>query len=255
MSRKSIIVFILAAGIVAGALVFDGMSHRRSTNSNQAISQSQATATPANESANSSNATAATDLQTEAQPAVAATDATLTTDAGQDPAPDAASEAQNEAQNDENAPAADATPADAPQPIVVPAGATLTVRLGEELGSKISATGQSFSATLDQDVVVNGQTVIAAGATVHGKVAVAKPVGALAGEANLQLKLTSIHVENANLPVATSVRSFGPKIKGKNKAGRFMKGLFKRAGGEEREVVLDSQSAYSFTLRKGLQIQ
>ena len=131
----------------------------------------------------------------------------------------------------------------------------MTVRLGEALGSRISEVGQKFSATLDQDVVVSGQTVIASGARVTGKVVSVRPAGALAGEANLQLKLTSVKVDNANFGLATSVRSFGPKIKGKNKVGRFMKGLVKRASGEEREVLLAEQSAYSFTLRGRLQIQ
>jgi len=129
------------------------------------------------------------------------------------------------------------------------------VRLGQELGSKTSTAGQSFSATLDRDVVVGGQTAIAAGANVTGKVVFARPVGALAGEASLQLKLVSVNVNDADLPVATIVRSFGPKMKGKNKVGKFFKGLAKRSVGEEREVVLDDQTAYSFTLRRSLQIQ
>jgi hypothetical protein len=131
----------------------------------------------------------------------------------------------------------------------------LTVRLGEDLGSSISATGQSFSATLDQDIVVGGQTVIAAGASVTGKVVSARPAGELAGEANLQLKLTSVKVDDAKLRLATSVRSFGPKIKGKNKVGKFMKGLVKRASGNEREVLLAQQSTYTFTLQQHLEIQ
>jgi hypothetical protein len=108
---------------------------------------------------------------------------------------------------------------------------------------------------LDRDVVVDGQTAIAAGASVTGKVAFARPVGALAGEASLQLKLISVNVNDADLAVSTSVRSFGPQIKGQNKVGKFFKGLAKRSVGDEREVVLDEQSAYSFTLRRALQIQ
>ncbi len=242
MSRKTIIVLGLAVGVVAAALVFDGVSRRRAANSGLATSQNPATTTPsAGGSANSSNA------QTGVQPAVPPAATTPATEPGQNPAPGAASQAPS----DQDAAAATA----AAQPIVVPAGTTLTVRLGEQLGSKFSEAGQSFSATLDQDVVVDGQTAIAAGASVTGKVAFARPVGALAGEANLQLKLTSVNVNNADLTVVTSTRSFGPKIKGKSKVGKFMKGLAKRAGGEEREVVLDDQSACSFTLRRPLEIQ
>lgn len=257
MKTKSIIVFGLATAIITSALVFDGVSHRHTANNNQAAAQNQAT--DAAPSQNTSNSAA------DAQPANGS-DSASATGAGQDSAQNADLQAQHgQAQDtqtqtvDDSAgqPAADADTAQdaAPQPIVVPSGTTLTVRLEEALGSRISEAGQKFSATLDQDVVVGGQTVIAAGARVTGKVVSARPAGALAGEANLQLKLTSVRLDNGSLGLATSVRSFGPQIKGKNKVGKFMKGLVKRAAGEEREVLLAEQSAYSFTLRGGLQIQ
>jgi hypothetical protein len=251
MSRKAIIVFVLSAGILAAALVFDGVSHRRAANSGQTTSQNPVTTQPASQPADASNVQtdAQAGAQGEAQPAVAADANTEAAQAGEDAAPDDASQTQTDA----DAPAADA-PAP-PQPIIVPAGTALTVRLGEDLGSSINTAGQSFSATLDQDVVIGGQTVIAAGASVTGKVVSARPAGALAGEANLQLKLISVKVDSGKLRLATSVRSFGPKIKGKNKVGKFMKGLVKRASGNEREVVLAQQSEYSFTLQQRLQIQ
>lgn len=255
MNTKSIIVFGLATAIITSALVYDGVSHRSKTNGNPAASQNQMTDAAA--STNTSNP------GTDAQPATAndqsaapATDSATATDAGQDgQAQDAQTQNGADASGDQPAADADASQDAAPQPIIVPAGTTLTVRLEEALGSRISEAGQKFSATLDQDVIVGGQTVIAAGARVTGKVLFARPAGALAGEANLQLKLTSVRVDNASLGLATSVRSFGPPIRGKNKVGKFMKGLVKRASGEEREVLLAEQSAYSFTLRGGLRIQ
>jgi len=251
MSRKAMILLVLSAGILAAALVFDGVSHRRPANSGQTISQTAVTTQPASQPAEASNlqTDAQTSTPSEAQPAVAPDPNTEATESGQNAATDDASQTQTDA----DAPAADAQPA--PAPIVVPTGTMLTVRLGEDLGSSISATGQSFSATLDQDIVVGGQTVIAAGASVTGKVVSARPAGELAGEANLQLKLTSVKVDDAKLRLATSVRSFGPKIKGKNKVGKFMKGLVKRASGNEREVLLAQQSTYTFTLQQHLEIQ
>ena len=240
MSRKTIIVIGLAAAVVAAALVFDGVSRRRAANSGPAISQNPVTTPPAGGPAISSSPSVGTAVQPGAPPANTAP-ATATEEK---PAPGVAAEAQTD---DNAAPAAPA--------FVIPAGTALTVRLSQELGSKTSQAGQSFSATLDRDVVVGGQTAIAAGASVTGKVAFARPVGALAGEASLQLKLISVNVNDADLKVVTSVRSFGPIIKGKNKVGKFFKGLAKRSVGEEREVVLDDQTACSFTLRRSLQIQ
>jgi hypothetical protein len=249
MKSKSIIIFVLAAGVLAGALVFDGMTRRH--NANNALTNTPATTT-APVRADSSSAAAQT------QPAAPADGAT--------PAPPATADAASQPQADASAATSDATSADASQPaadaaqptaqpIVIPAGTALTVRLGEKLGSKISESNQTFAGTLDRDVIIGGQTLISAGANITGRVVLARPAGALAGEATLQLKITSVNVNNNDLAIASSTQSFGPKIKGKNKVGRFMKGLVKRAEGDEHEVELAKESAYNFTLKKNLQLE
>jgi hypothetical protein len=146
-------------------------------------------------------------------------------------------------------------PAPAPQPIIVSAGTPLAIRLAEKLGSSASQTGQAFSATLDKDVIVDGQTAIPAGANVLGTVVSAKPAGRLKGEASLVLRLTSININGVDQAIVTSTRSFGAKIKAKGKVKKFLGGLAKRAEGDEREVVLSPQSACTFTLRQALEIQ
>jgi len=146
-------------------------------------------------------------------------------------------------------------PAPAPQPIIVSAGTPLTIRLAEKLGSSASQPGQAFSATLDKDVIVDGQTVIPAGANVSGAVVSAKPAGRLEGEASLVLRLTSININSVDQAIVTSTRSFGAKIKAKGKVKKFLGGLAKRAEGDEREVVLPAQSACTFTLKQALEIQ
>ena len=52
--------------------------------------------------------------------------------------------------------------------VVIPAGTTLTVRLGESVGSKISSPGQSFTASLATPVDVGGKTIIPTGAAARG---------------------------------------------------------------------------------------
>jgi hypothetical protein len=148
------------------------------------------------------------------------------------------------------APAVIASPA-----IFLPTGTQLTVRLTEALGSSISQPDQAFSATLDRDIDFGGKTIIPAGASVQGKVVAARPTGALAGEANLQLEVTSLSVDNQHFHVQTMVRSFGPTIQAKTKFRRFMKGIAKRVEGKETEVLLDEQTAYTFSLAKPLQVQ
>lgn len=157
--------------------------------------------------------------------------------------------------NNNPAPPAQEQPPAPPPPVIVNAGTEITIRLKEKLGSKASETGQSFSATVDKDVVVEGQTVIPSGSTVTGKVVSAKPFGQIAGEASLVLRLTSVNVNNNDQAIVTSTRSFGSKIKAKGKVKRFFGGLAKRAEGDEKEVVLAAQSACTFTLKQSVEIQ
>jgi hypothetical protein len=114
-------------------------------------------------------------------------------------------------------------PAAAPaQPVVVPAGTQLTVRLGQTVGSKVSQAGQTFTATLAKDVAVAGQTAIPQGTTASGTVVDAQPLGHFAGGARLQLKLTSLNLNGADQPIQTA--SVTRTIKGKGKRTGIMAG-------------------------------
>jgi hypothetical protein len=179
------------------------------------------------------------------------------------------------------APAAE-TRAPEPQPMIVPAGTTLTVRLGNSVGSKISSPGDSFSATLASAVAVDGSTVIPAGASARGSVVDAKPLGKFKGGASLELRLTSITVNGSEQKIETSAISRTLKGKGKRTAvmagggtalGALIGGL---AGGGKgaaigaaagggagvggaaftgnKEIVFPAESALSFRLKSPLEV-
>jgi hypothetical protein len=167
--------------------------------------------------------------------------------------------------------------------VVVPAGTTLTVRLGEALGSKISSPGQSFTATLASPVAVGGETVIPAGAEARGTVTDAKALGRFKGGAVLQIKLNSINVNGVEHSIDTSAITRSAKGKGKRTAvltgggagvGALIGGL---AGGGKgaaigalagagaggagsaftgnKDVVLPAESAVSFKLEAPLELK
>jgi hypothetical protein len=117
------------------------------------------------------------------------------------------------------APGAATTP-QAPPPAAVdlPPGTHLRVRLDEDLGSKISQPGETFHATLADDVVVNGQTVIRKGARAEGTVVDAKPLGHIKGGAELVVRLDRVHTQWGAYPVATSNVERAEKGKGKRTA-------------------------------------
>jgi len=122
------------------------------------------------------------------------------------------------------APAATGQPAAAmatpppPQPILVPAGTTLTVRVGQALSSKNNNAGDSFLATLAQPVSIGGATAIPSGSTTHGTVVTAKAKGKIKGEGELSLALTSITVNGQTYNIKTAVLENTVKGKGKRTA-------------------------------------
>lgn len=102
--------------------------------------------------------------------------------------------------------------------VVVPAGTAITVSLGSAIGSKLSQAGQSFSGSVARNVRVGDAVVIPQGANVTGTVTDAKPLGKFAGGAALQVRLDSINLNGADIPVQASTRSFVQKGKGKRTA-------------------------------------
>lgn len=130
----------------------------------------------------------------------------------------------------QNAPAAPQPPPP-PAAIDLPAGTRLRVRLDEDLGSKISQTGETFNATVADDVVVNGQTVIARGARADGTVVEAEPLGRFKGGALLQVRLDRVHTQWGSYPVDTSSVQRAEKGKGKRTA------LFAGGGGAFGAII------------------
>ena len=68
---------------------------------------------------------------------------------------------------------------------VIPAGANFTVRTIDGIDSQTAHPGQTFAASLDQPVMVNGETLIPRGADVVVKLVNSKASGRLTGRAEL----------------------------------------------------------------------
>ena len=158
----------------------------------------------------SNNAPPANQANTSSQPA-----------AGQ-PASGEPSSMQPAAPAQSGAPVAQQATAPAPPPppavITLPGGTPIRVRLDQDLGSKISQPGDSFSATVADDVLVNGTVVIPKESRADGTVIDAKPLGKFKGGAVLAIKLERVHTRWGNYPVATSTIDKAEKGKGKRSA-------------------------------------
>jgi hypothetical protein len=115
--------------------------------------------------------------------------------------------------------------------ITIPAGTPLRVRLDEDLGSKISQPGQTFTATVADDVLVNGQTVIPRHSEVEGAVIDAKALGHFKGGALLELRLERVKTRWGSYPVNTSTVARAEKGKGKRT------GIFAGGGGALGAII------------------
>jgi hypothetical protein len=138
------------------------------------------------------------------------------------PQPQAAAPAQPQAEPSAGTagagPAPETSRATTPRPpeaINLPEGTTIRVRLDTDLGSKISNEGDTFSATVADDVEVNGRTVIEKGARADGTVTDAKALGRFKGGAELAVKLDRVTTRWGSYPVETSSISRAEKGKGK----------------------------------------
>lgn len=89
------------------------------------------------------------------------------------------------------------------QPIMVPAGTVLTVKLDSAVSSKDPA-GSKFTAKLVGDITAEGKTVAKAGSTVYGQVEKSKQAGRLAGKSQLAISLTGVDIGGKTQPIATT---------------------------------------------------
>lgn len=86
----------------------------------------------------------------------------------------------------------------------MPSGTELIVRLQNSFSSATAANGEHFDAVLDEDIQVNGKTIVPRGADVSGHVVAARRSGHLQDPGYLRLALDSVTVNGKEVPVETS---------------------------------------------------
>jgi hypothetical protein len=86
----------------------------------------------------------------------------------------------------------------------VPGGTQVVVRLIDPVNSETDRLGQTYRASIDEDVIVNGQTVIPRGADAVASLIDAQKSGKIQGRTELTLDLRSVTVNGRAVNVSTT---------------------------------------------------
>jgi hypothetical protein len=95
-------------------------------------------------------------------------------------------------------------PLNTSQPLTIPEGTTLAVRLDESLSSARNRSGDRFEATLTRPIPLESGQTIPQGARVAGRVVAARPAGHLKTPAELSITLTALNFGGNAYTIDTS---------------------------------------------------
>jgi len=124
------------------------------------------------------------------------------------------------------APVPEPTPAPAPAPppppqprqVQVPAGATVTIRMIDDVDSSVNHPGEIFHASLDAPVVVGDEVVVRKGADVYVRLVSSSSAGKFSGKSELHLELVKLETQGQSYPLVSSTYSVSGSSRGKNTA-------------------------------------
>ncbi len=111
-------------------------------------------------------------------------------------------------------------PPPAPAKVTVPSGTSVPVRLIDTIDSGTAQTGDTFHATLDSPIAIDGEVVVPAHYDVEGHIVAAQASGKFAGKALLELQLDRIKVGDRWYNVETDHFKQETGSRGKNTAAK-----------------------------------
>lgn len=106
---------------------------------------------------------------------------------------------------------------------IVPPGTPVVVRLTQPLNSGTNQTGESFQAQIDEPIVIEGRTAVAAGTMAIGKLVHVEASGRTSGVAKMSLALVALVFDGDEVPFKTETLSIEAESE-KGKTGRRVAG-------------------------------
>jgi hypothetical protein len=111
-------------------------------------------------------------------------------------------------------------PPAAPQPVTIPSGTQISIRLNDELNSEKAQVGDVFHASVSTPIQIDGRTVVPSTADVEGRVVDVKSAGRFAGQSDLVIELTRLHMSGKSYTLATDRWSKQGSSRGKATAAK-----------------------------------
>lgn len=143
----------------------------------------------------------------------------------------------------------------------LPEGTALTLRLQSPISSVSSHAGDTFSATIDEPVEIDGKTLVARGTTATGRVLEAKPAARSNGRSPgtyalepgyLRLVLVSLNAGGKTVMIETS--SIFAKA-GPHENQKAAPGKPPGATAKDKDIVFDTDRRLTFRLAQSADLQ
>jgi len=118
-------------------------------------------------------------------------------------------------------PATTSSSGSAPMGVTVPSGTLLTVRMIDPVDSSVNQVGETFRASLDEPIVVNGRTIASRGANVTTKLVSVAEAGRVSGRSELALVLYDVTINGRRYEITTEEVSQQGASRGTQSAQRI----------------------------------
>ena len=105
--------------------------------------------------------------------------------------------------------------------VTVPSGTTFTVRMIDPVDSSVNQTGETFRASLDEPLVVDGRTIAPRGADVTTKLVNVEEAGKISGRSELALVLYDVTINGRKYEITTEQVSQQGASRGQQSATRI----------------------------------
>ena len=147
-----------------------------------------------------------------------------------------------------------------PSTTKLPEGTPIPIRLQNALSSASSHAGDTFSATIDEPVVIDGQTLVDRGTPATGRVLEAKPAASSRGSSlepgYLRIVLVSLKIGGRPVMIETSsIFAKGGSREERNPAAGAASGAGREDKNRDKDIVFGIDRRLNFRLAQTVDLQ